>query len=398
MKRSLYAVLGQIALSASNYAVFLLLARRLPGGGFIEFSTAVGLNMLAFAVAEGGTSYVAPRELADRSDPHAGRMAGAFVAIGLALYIAATAAGYVLWNAVARDPLDAGWVAANTLYYAPTLLVPSWVTCWSMDRGGLAALVLARAAVVATVWAAPGAPALCIAGLFFLVFAGWFLSRLNRKEPVIARPDGAAVRAAARQLREVFAAKTMSYAVYCLLPLVVGVLRGNAAASGYVTGERLKSLYSTAFQPLIQTLYLWQFQPRSAVPHGRRLVWALNLANLALFAAVLVGVRAGMLRLLGERFAEVAGAGAFAAAAAFAVATASLLYLHVFPSGWFSIFHRAALAQMAGFGVLFSLMAFFPSLEPAWVLCVGEALFFLTVLGQLLSSERRAGPSGEACA
>jgi hypothetical protein len=396
MKRSLYAVLGQIFISASNYAVFVLLARRLPGDGFIGFSTAVGLNMLAFAVAEGGISYVAPRELADRSDPRSVRMAGAFVAISLALYLAATAAGFVLWTAGAPDPLDAVWVAADTLYYAPTLLVPSWVTCWSMDRGGLAALVLARAAVVAAAWAAPGAPALGMAGLFFLAFAGWFLSRLNREERVIACPDMGALRAAVRRLREVFAAKTMAYAVYCLLPLLVGAVRGNAAAAGYVTGERLKSLYSTAFQPLIQTLYLWQFQPRSAVPAGRRLVWTLNLANLAVFAAVLAGVRAGMLRLLGERFAEVAGIGAFAAAAALTVATASLLYLQVFPAGLFSIFHRAALVQMGGFGLLFCLMAFFPSLEPAWVLCGGEALFFLAVLGQVLASGGRTGAPREA--
>lgn len=390
MKKSIYAVMGQMTLSVSNYAVFVLFARLLPRDDFIGFSTAVGLNMLAYAVAEGGISYVAPRELADRSDLRTGSMAGAFIAISLVLYMASLAGGYHFWNAFSKAPLDIRWVTANTLYFVPTLFIPAWVTCWSMGRIGLAALIMVRAAMVVAIYLLPSALTLAAIGLVFLAFVGWLLAWLNREERVIGWTDGATIRVAARQLREVFVAKTMSYSVYCLLPLVVGALRGNAAASSYVTGERLKALYATLFQPLIQTVYLWQFQSSGNVVHKRLVIWMLNIGNLAVFAGMLVGIHAGLLPLLGDRFAEVADITCYAVAAGFSVATASLLYFHILPLGDYAVFHRASIAQMVTFAVLFAGMAFYSGLAPAWVLCAGEILFFLAVLGQLLFRRGRS--------
>jgi len=390
MKKSLYAVMGQMILSLSNYAVFVLLARLLPRDAFIGFSTAVGLNMLAYAVAEGGISYVAPRELADRANLRTGSMAGAFVAISLVLYMASLTGGYLLWNAFSSDSLEIQWVMANTLYFAPTLFIPSWVTCWAMGRLGITALITMRAAMVIAIFLLPSALTLGMIGLAFLAFVGWLLAWLNREERVVSWPDGAAIRVAGRRLREVFAAKTMSYAVYCLLPLVVGALRGSAAASSYVTGERIKALYSTLFQPLIQTVYLWQFQSTGNVIHKRLFIWMLNIGNLAVFGGVLVGIHAGLLPLLGDRFAEVADITYYVAAAGFSVATASLLYLHIFPSGDYAVFHRASIVQMVTFVLLFTGMAFYSGLSPASVLCSGEILFFFAVIGQSLIRRGRS--------
>ena len=60
---SFYAVIGQVMLSGSNYLVFLIFTILLPEFEFVDFSTAVALNILAYAIAEGGISYVAPKEV-----------------------------------------------------------------------------------------------------------------------------------------------------------------------------------------------------------------------------------------------------------------------------------------------------------------------------------------------
>lgn len=394
--RSLYAVVGQMTLSASNYAVFVLLARLLAPDDFIAFSTAVGLNMLAYALAEGGVSYVAPRELADRSDVRVGAMAGAFVTISAALYMASMTAGYFLWNAVSMDPLDVHWVTAYGLYFVPGLLIPAWVTCWSLRFMGVAALIMARAAILLAVYLLPGAKTLAVCGLAFLAFVGFLLASLNRDERVIGWADGDRIRVAARRLREVFVARTMSYVLYSLLPLVVGALRGNAAASIYVTGERMKSLYATVFQPLIQTVYLWQFQSYDNVVPKRLVVWLLNVVNLAACVGLLVAIHAGFLPLLGERFAAVDEMPAYVVAAGLSVGTASLLYFRVFPSGDYAVFHRAAVGQMITIVVLIVCLAKFSGLSPARVLCVAEVVLLVSVLGLVLLRRGRstASPGG----
>ena len=387
--KSLYAVAGQMTLSASNYVVFVMLARLLSQDDFIAFSTAVGLNMLAYAVAEGGVSYVAPRELADRSDVRVGAMAGAFIAISAILYMASMIIGYFLWNTLSNDSLNVRWVIAYALYFIPALLMPAWVTCWVMERISMAALVIVRAAIVVAVYLLPTPLTLAMSGLVFLTFVVWLLIWRNRAERVVCWADRTSICVAARSLREVFAAKTMSYAVYSLLPLVVGALRGNAAASIYVTGERMKSLYATVFQPLIMTIYLWQFQSSGHVERKRLVIWGVATVNIVVCVGLLFAIHAGLLEMLGERFAVVAEMSAYLVAAGLSVATASLLYFHIFPSGDYTVFRRASVGQLVTFSVLFMAMAFFPRLSPAWVLCAGEAMLLVAVLGMLLLRRKK---------
>ena len=59
--RSAYAVYCQIFVSAINFIIFLVFTNNLSPDQFVLFSTAVGLSVLAYAVAEGGISYVAPK-------------------------------------------------------------------------------------------------------------------------------------------------------------------------------------------------------------------------------------------------------------------------------------------------------------------------------------------------
>ena len=381
--RSMYAVLGQMVLAASNYAVFVVFARKLDPEAFIAFSTAVGLNMLAWAIAEGGVSYVAPRELSTVANRRGGSMAGAFLTLSAGLYVVATVGGFFLWNFLADDALSGIWVAAYAAYVLPSLLIPSWVTCWSMDVIGLIAIMVARGIIVGAAVLAPGPATLGFSGLAFLGFVVWLLMWLNRREAIVGWADVRALRVAVQKLRDVFLAKTMSYAVYGLAPMIIGVSRGGFMASDYVTGERMKSLYSTLFQPVVQTVYLSQFQEGVTKQNKRILETSVHLTNILLGVALLLAVQAGALGIMGERFEAVVAVRVYLLAACLSVASAGMLYFRVFPSGDFRIFRRATVVQMTAFAVMFSVVSVRPDVPVAWILGVGEGALLVALVGQL---------------
>ena len=105
--KSIYAVMVQVLVVGSDYALFIVFARQLDPEAFVAFSTAVGLHILAWVIADGGVSYVAPRELATVANRRGGAMAGAFLTLRVGLYVVATVGGFLLWNLLAEDALDA---------------------------------------------------------------------------------------------------------------------------------------------------------------------------------------------------------------------------------------------------------------------------------------------------
>jgi hypothetical protein len=378
--RSALAVAGQLTVSASNYVVFLVLARLLEREAFVGFSTAVGLSMLAWAVAEGGLSYVAPRELADETKRRDGSLAGAYLALMAGLYVAVAVGGFTGWNLFAREGLDPRWVLGYGAFVLPSLLVPSWLTCWTLDGIGLSGIVLARLLMVGAIIAVPGPLALGASGLGFLLFIVWLYARLNRTEVVVARPDVPGLRKALRSLGDVFLARTVSFGVYGLVPLMVGVSRGSLPASEYVTGERLKSLYTALFQPAVQTTYLLQFRKTVTASAKRLAQVGVHAGNAVLCAGILFGVGAGLLGLLGERFVEVADVWIYLLAGGLSVASAGILHFRVFPAGAFGTFRRATLAQMLAFSTMFVLLWTGADIRVAWVLGAAEAALFLTLI------------------
>lgn len=391
--KSVLAVLAQIALSGSNYAVFLVMARLLDQPGFIAFSTAVGLNMLAYALAEGGVSYVAPKALAEQTGQGGAPLAGAFMAISSGLYLLTMVLGFVAWNTLAAEPLHTGWVLAYAVFFAPALWMPAWVTCWSIDRLALAIVVVTRAAMVAAIAWRPQLTTLALCGLVFAVQVSWLLHHGNRKQSVVARPTRAALAEALVGLRQVFLARTASYAVYAALPLAVGVMRGNAESAAYITAERLKSLYATLFQPLVQSIYLWQFQRTSDTARRTAASIGLQVLNLLACALALVAARLGWLDVLGPRFAETAASATVWLAAGASVASACLLLLHVFPAGNYTVFRRAAVVQMLGFVAVGLALWWWPQQPVVWLLLGGEAVLLLALTMQMLASRKRNTPS-----
>lgn len=379
---ALLAVGAQLVMSGSNFLVFILLSRLLTAEEFAGFATAVGLNMLAFALAEAGISYVAPQTLADRSREGNGRVAGGFIAICCALYIAAVGLGYGAWNALSKDDLQPVWVAAYSVYFAPGLLVPSWATFWAMDRLAFVVFIGSRAAMVAAAWLLPAPAGLAVGGLVFSVVLAWLLPHLNRSADVVRWPHTGDLRTAAARVRTVLAARSMSYLAYSSLPMMISAISGNTAASDFVAGERIKALYSVIFQPIVQTAYLRQFLNSTMNEGTLRLV--LQGGNLAVCLVGMLALHFGIAHLLGANIARVVELPVYIVAAAVAVATSIVLYLDVLPRGQSQVFHWAAMVQLVTFAVLLLLLRFAGLLSPAWVLLLGEVSFFLAVTVQTL--------------
>lgn len=388
--KSVLAVVVQMALSGSNYAVFLIMARVLDETAFVGFSTAVGLNMLAYALAEGGVSYVAPKALATRTDGTEARLAGSFIAISSTLYIAAMVVGFGAWNGLATDSLQLPWVAAYAIYFAPALLIPAWIICWSVDKAAVVAVLVVRTAIVLAIALHPSVSTLCASGVTFSLLVAWLLVRGNRSREVVIWPDRPSLISAISDLRQVFMARTGSYAAYAALPLLVGIFRGNDAASFYVTAERLKSLYATLFQPIIQSLYLWQFQGAASTRHKALASVTIHILNVCACLLALFAAYQGWFDILGSRFTAVAHSPIIWLASGISVASACLLLLHVFPSGNFILFRRAAWIQLLGFAAAGGWLLVNPDQASTWLLLGGEMALFLAIVIQLM--RRSASP------
>jgi len=119
--------MGHVVSAGSNHALFIVFARKLDPETFVAFSTAVGLHILAWVIADGGVSYVAPRELATIANRRGGALGGAFLTLRAGPNVVATVGGILLWNLLAEDALDGIWVAAYADYALPSIPIPSWL-------------------------------------------------------------------------------------------------------------------------------------------------------------------------------------------------------------------------------------------------------------------------------
>ena len=154
-------------LSGSNYLVFLIFTFLLGETDFIGFSTAAALNILAYAIAEGGVSYVAPREIS-RKDSTRAILSGGFIGFSIALYLLSLLVGFFLWNIFSKDSLSSYWVIAYALYFFPVLIIPSWATCWSIDIIKLIVLASFRGGSILIVYLLPSLMGLYLSGIFFM--------------------------------------------------------------------------------------------------------------------------------------------------------------------------------------------------------------------------------------
>jgi len=161
------------------------------------------------------------------------------------------------------------------------------------------------------------------------------------------------------------------------------VLLEPASRPWSVTGERMKSLYATLFQPVVQTVYLSQFQEGVTNRTKRLMESSVQLTNVLLGIVVLLAIQAGVLALMGDRFAAVLEVRVYLLAACLSVASAAMLYFRVFPSGDFRIFRRATIVQMTAFAVMFSVVSVRADVPVAWTIGVGEGVLLVALVAQL---------------
>ena len=376
---SFYAVIGQVTLSGSNYLVFLIFTFILPQFEFVEFSTAVALNILAYAIAEGGISYVAPKEVSRKQYTKA-ILSGGFIAISISLYLASLVIGFFIWNLISEDNLSLSWVIAYMVYFFPVLLIPSWLTCWAIDFKSLVILLLFKAVSILFVFLYPGYFELFINGFLFLLFTLYFINRLNKQNEIVTFPTKMSLFVAKDKIMEVFVSKTSSYAVYSLIPMVVAGIYGNTISSYYIIGERLKSLYATIFQPIIHTVYLSMNDGTKKKEIYNKLPYLIILSNVLLSLAFIVLIYNNKIEFLGERFNSVPNLIIYVLASCISVLTSSLLYFKVLPKGKYRIFRKSTYFQMGVFILLYIAMYKSTFLLPSYVLLIGEGSILLMIL------------------
>lgn len=380
--KSFYAVIGQMILSASNYLVFLIFTVILSENDFIDFSTAVALNILAYAVAEGGISFVAPREVSKKEKTKA-ILSGGFIFVGIFLYVFSLIIGFNLWNLFSKDNLNIYWVVSYVFYFLPVLIIPSWLTCWSIDYKKLIVLTITRGLSIVLIYFIPTSFGLFISGSLFLVFMFYFINWLNKDEIILKLPNLKSINVAKNMIMEVFVSKTSSYVVYSLIPLVVSSIYGNKISSLYIIGERIKSMYSTLFQPLIQTIYL-SINKNKKDKKNNILPYLIALINIIITLILVYIIYNYGVSFFGERFNSVPNLSIYVISASLSILTACLLYFKVLPKGNYKLFRIATYFQMSTFIFLFILMKFNNFLRPETVLLFGELSILLIVSVQLL--------------
>jgi hypothetical protein len=376
---SFYAVIGQISLSGSNYLVFLIFTFILPEFVFVEFSTAVGLNILAYAVAEGGVSYVAPKEISKKKKTKS-LLAGGFILISISLYLVSLVIGYNIWNVVSADKLSLSWVLSYMVYFFPVLLIPSWLTCWAIDFKSLFILLIFKAISVLFVFLYPGSFALFLNGFLFLIFTLYFIFRLNSQNVILSFPTRVSFFVARDKIMEVFVSKTSSYSVYSLMPMVVAGIYGNTFSSYYILGERIKSLYSTLFQPLIQTVYLSINDGTKKSLIYNKLPYLILIINFVLTLSIILLIFYKKVDFLGERFNSVPNLFIYVLASGISVFTSCFLYFNVLPNGLYRIFRVSTYFQMLIFLILYMSMYLSSDMLPSFALLIGEVSMLAILL------------------
>lgn len=380
---SIHAVMVQLVISGSNYAIFLIMARLLDQPEFLGFSTAVGLNMFAFALAEAGISYVAPKSIENRADNLGAQIAGAFITISIVFYVSALLFGYLVWNLLALDSLQLQWVICYAIYFSPVLIVPAWALNSSVDKTVTTVVFIARTMMIVAVWYFPSATTLLGLGIAAFALAMWVVMRVNMLRIVVNRPNYISIKIALNEIKHVFLARTTSYAAYSAMPLLVGIFRDNNSVALYITAERMKSLYAAIFQPIIQSFYFWRFRSEKSDMLKKRINLFIQLLNIGLCATIVVAGKFGWLNIFGERLVATVTSSVVWLAAAFSVSSACILYLYVFPCGKFALFRRATYFQLIGFALTGVWLINDTSQVSTWLLFGGELALLFAILMQI---------------
>tara|TARA_B100000780_G_C21125611_1_gene456637 strand:+ start:2218 stop:3378 length:1161 start_codon:yes stop_codon:yes gene_type:complete len=379
MTSTIYSVALQMIISATNLILYFMLASKLNQSDFIIFSSAVSISIMAYAIAESGISYVAPLIL---SKSHVTRkvLNTSFIIISLTVYILNFCVLYVLWNLFADTHVEFTWAFAYGLYFLPVMFIPAWSTCWYVNLTDVFLVTFGRVWLLAVVFINPTAETLNIGSALYVIFMIIFLRRTNNRADIFKIPRLKHFKFVLAKLRVVFFAKTTTYFIYSSIPLFVSANYGAAAAAMYLLGERLKSTYATLFQPIIQTLYLRQFQSTVLANQKNKVMPSMVLLNLGVTAIVilLLSNENSLISGLGfDRLMELEFFNVYILAACISVLSSCFLFFRVLPNARYDIFQVGVYFQSGIFFILFFVTSFFINMDPAYILLMGELSLLL---------------------
>ena len=241
---TLYSVIMQILISASNFILFFMLASVLNKLDFIFFSSAVSISIMAYAIAESGISYIAPKILS-KNKLLRGVVNTSFIFISVIMYLLFSIIFYVFWNMFAEVQLQFIWIAAYFLYFLPVMLIPSWSTCWYAKLSDLILIALTRVAILVVIFINPSVESLYFSSGMYLIFILLFLRWVNSRVAMFRLPKMKHIVFVLAKLKHVFFPKTTTYFIYSSIPFFVSATFGAYESAMYLLGERLKSSYST---------------------------------------------------------------------------------------------------------------------------------------------------------
>ncbi len=383
--RPFLAVATQFTNSGCNYLAFILLSRHLNSDDFIGFSTAVGLNLLAFAVAESGISYVAPREIGEPGSC-ANRLVVAFLSISVCLYCLGLLTGFAVWNFFSVDDLNGKWVVSYGLFFLPTVLLPAWFLNRRLRLGLVLLYIPCRLLLIGHLLVLPGAIGLAQIGIAGAILAlVWFMP-LGGNVWGIVKISLGDLTFALRKLKVVMLAKSVSHAAYGAVPMIIGIVLGNGAAASYVTGERLKALYSTVFQPIVLALYISICNRVGSAVKVGRMVTLLLLGNLCVFSVAYWNLSDFSTLIFYDKLGRDSGREFYLIAAAISVCSTIILYFRIFLSRAYKEYAKSTVLQSTVLMIGMFLLIFVVDFPPWLLLLIAEFILLTSLVSIVIRS------------
>ncbi len=371
--------------SGLNYVYFLVFTRQLSQEGFLDFSAAVAVFMFALAIAESGMIYSAPPFLKRYSRPRAARIAGGFLALSCGILVVAVVLGSMAWSMLGNSRLDLAWLLRYALIAAPNLFLQSWILIRLKSPFlFLLPASLLRAAPLLAIQSLPTLDAI-LAASFCLVVSAFAV--ITWRTGVMRLPNLADLALCARVTRSFFAVRFFSTIVTSSAPLLLGVVASREAAAAYLIGDRTRALIGSAFQPVVQGLYLLRCRPVAYWNNRRISLVAWATVGFAILLSIGLAFSAETVNqlLFASRHPDPTALAMFIIAGHVSVLASLGYFLVLIPEGYASAFVRSAMGQAALFLVLIlTLTSANPIRNPA-ISALAAELFLLFAVSMAIA-------------
>jgi hypothetical protein len=369
-----HAIMGQLLISSANMLMFFMLSYLLSDSETIVFINSIAFVLFAYAVAELGASYVAPRLLEDTEANQKSNVLICFILVSQSAFLVVTTVAVLAWSfTTSFSEFDIKWCIAYGLMLLTALASPAWV--FIHTNGYLALLwgCLSRFLLLAYTFVSPESDTVLIGGaISHLILLGLLVRQTSSPRLVLARlPEIIML------LKEVFFSRVLSYGVYAGTPIAIAAIGTPSAVAVYIFAERLKALIATAFQPVIQYFYL------KIVAGGvikKPIVTAMLIASIALVSFIITIFEGPILLAVSPPVnftEETLRFGLWASASS--VCASIALHFYIFPEKKYSVFRQATFVQCTAFLALIVLFYQW-QFDPVFILFMAEFIFLAAMI------------------